>query len=76
MDMTWPDENRRDLSVLDRRRFPRGGRRVADLPHPIVCVKCQSLQVHGLGRQADRLWCECRRCGYVWRPGVLTAAAR
>ena len=66
VDADWPDIDRRNPSLPDRRVFLRGGRRETDPPNPVVCVRCQSPDVRSLGRSFAGLWCECRRCSNVW----------
>jgi hypothetical protein len=58
---------RRDPARVDRRDLPRGGRRVTDLPHPIVCPNCAKIQnVRGLANSRVVRWCHCLSCGEVW----------
>jgi hypothetical protein len=65
---SWPEVDRRNPHVEDRRGAPRGGRRDSDLPRPVTCTRCDSPDVRGVGRIITRTqWCHCRNCGYVWQ---------
>jgi transcription elongation factor Elf1 len=60
-------KDRRDPNRPDRRELPRGGRREADLPHPITCPNCGKIQdVRGLANSRAIRWCHCTACGEVW----------
>jgi len=64
---TWPDVDRRNPAVPDRRNVKRGGRRATDPQRPVSCVRCGSTDVRSLGLGSAGLWCECRRCRGVWK---------
>jgi len=65
--MNSPTEERRKSAGADRRDVPRGGRRVTDLPHPLVCPNCAKIHdVKGLPSSRVVRWCRCEACGEVW----------
>jgi hypothetical protein len=66
-DATWPEIERRHSAEGDRRSVPRGGRRRFDLPRAVTCVRCGAGDVRALGAGVSGVWCECRRCRYVFR---------
>jgi hypothetical protein len=49
----------------DRRAIARSGRRSTDLPRPIACDRCASMDVLGWLRTGDSLWVRCQECGRV-----------
>jgi len=64
---TWPEIDRRNPLIPDRRSVLRGGRRATDPSRPVSCIRCGSTEVRSLGVSMTGLWCECRRCSGVWR---------
>ena len=65
--MNEPLNERRISSRFDRRELPRGGRRATDLPRPVICPNCGTIQdVRGLASGSVIRWCHCMACGEVW----------
>jgi len=64
---SWPEIDRRNPAIPDRRNILRGGRRSTDPQRPVSCVRCGSTDVRSLGLGSTGLWCECRRCRGVWK---------